>query len=193
MDSFLGYYTLVIHISSPARRRMGALETYFNHHALAFWLCLLVVVIAVAALAIFSSLRSRQVESRYQALVTEIGEGNVMSVLNEYMGTVRGISKNMSEMDERVTVLHDHLPSLVSHVGLVRFSPFHDTGGDQSFSLALLDGKGDGVVISALHSRQDHKLYAKPVVNRASQYPLTDEERTALSQTAAGARRAIEQ
>jgi hypothetical protein len=72
------------------------------------------------------------------------------------------------------------MPSTIRCVGLVRFSPFHDTGGDQSFALALLDGKGDGVVITGLHSRHDSRLYAKPIERNGSSYSLTPEEREAM-------------
>jgi hypothetical protein len=72
------------------------------------------------------------------------------------------------------------LPTVIRHVGLVRFSPFHDTGSDQSFALALLDGRQDGVVLTALHSRTDSRLYAKPVERGSSSYSLTPEERDAM-------------
>ena len=49
----------------------------------------------------------------------------------------------------------------VSGVGLVRFNPFDDTGGDQSFALALLNKKNDGVVLSSLHGRSGTRIYAK--------------------------------
>jgi hypothetical protein len=78
------------------------------------------------------------------------------------------------------------LPSVIRHVGLVRFSPFHDTGSDQSFALALLDGRRDGVVITALHSRTDSRLYAKPVERGTSSYSLTPEERDAMDRALAG-------
>jgi hypothetical protein len=78
------------------------------------------------------------------------------------------------------------LPTVIRYVGLVRFSPFHDTGSDQSFALALLDGRKDGVVITALHSRTDSRLYAKPVERGSSSYSLTAEERDAMNRALAG-------
>lgn len=52
----------------------------------------------------------------------------------------------------------------ISKVALRRFNPYHDTGGDQSFVLALLDSFGDGVVISSLHSRTNTRVFGKKVV-----------------------------
>jgi Protein of unknown function (DUF4446) len=65
-------------------------------------------------------------------------------------------------------------------VGVVRFNPYHDTGGDHSFAVALLDAAGAGVVISGLYHRDRCRVYAKPVNAWDSTYQLTDEERDAI-------------
>ena len=71
-------------------------------------------------------------------------------------------------------------PSALQHVGVVRFNPYHDTGGDYSFAVALLDAAGAGVVISGLYHRDRCRVYAKPVSGWDSSYQLTDEERAAI-------------
>jgi hypothetical protein len=68
----------------------------------------------------------------------------------------------------------------VRHVGVVRFDAFEDMGGRLSFSAALLDGNGDGVVITSINGRQDTRCYAKRVINGTSMHNLTDEERQAI-------------
>jgi hypothetical protein len=68
----------------------------------------------------------------------------------------------------------------IQKVGLVRFNPFNETGGDHSFSLALLDGKDQGFVITGLHTRERTRLYVKPVNNLKSEYELSNEEKKAL-------------
>ncbi len=69
---------------------------------------------------------------------------------------------------------------------LLRFNPFADTGGDQSFILALLNGNNDGVVISSLHARDQSRIYAKPIKNGQSiKYELSKEEMEVLSQAMA--------
>lgn len=65
-------------------------------------------------------------------------------------------------------------------MGLVRFNPFEDTGGNQSFALALLDAHGDGVIVSSLHARNMTRVYAKAVVGGTSDAALSDEESQAL-------------
>ena len=67
-------------------------------------------------------------------------------------------------------------------ISLVRFNPFGDTGGDQSFSLAVLDAHDSGYVLTSIHGRQGTRVYVKPIDFGDSKYPLSDEERQALNQ-----------
>jgi hypothetical protein len=68
----------------------------------------------------------------------------------------------------------------VQKVGIVRFNPFKDTGGDQSFAIALLDLKDSGIVISSLYSREGTRVYSKPIEKGRSKYQLTEEEKKAI-------------
>jgi hypothetical protein len=67
---------------------------------------------------------------------------------------------------------------------LLRFNPFKEVGGNQSFALALLNGKNTGFVISSIHTREGTRVYAKPVENgsEVKEYPLSDEERSTIGQ-----------
>jgi hypothetical protein len=78
--------------------------------------------------------------------------------------------------------IDDALAHVVQGVGLVRFRAFQDTGGDQSFALALADGEGNGVVISALYGRGKTRVYAKPVQGWLSPRQLGEEEEQALAE-----------
>ena len=69
----------------------------------------------------------------------------------------------------------------IHKVGIVRFNPFQDTGSNQSWSIALLDGDTTGVVISSLLSRESARVYAKPVIHgQAKDFPFTAEEKRAI-------------
>lgn len=67
---------------------------------------------------------------------------------------------------------------------LLRFNPFKEVGGNQSFALALLNGKNTGFVISSIHTREGTRVYAKPIENGAEVkgYPLSDEEKKTVGQ-----------
>jgi hypothetical protein len=79
-------------------------------------------------------------------------EGSFKTKLDEVL-------KEVGSLEEFKKSSLDHL----QRVALKRYNPYHDTGGDQSFSAALLDGHGDGVILSSLHSRAGTRVFAKPV------------------------------
>ncbi len=102
-------------------------------------------------------------------------------------------SRRLDELTVRVQDVGGRLPAVegrstvsLQRVGIVRFSPFADTGGQQSFAVALLDSRGSGFVISSLHSRQATRLYLKQVTDGKSDAQLGDEEAEAIRQALAG-------
>lgn len=74
----------------------------------------------------------------------------------------------------------------IQKVGLVRFNPFPEAGGDLSFAVALLDEKGNGVVISSLHGRDQTRVYSKPIEEGKSKYNLSVEEEEAIKKALRG-------
>ena len=68
----------------------------------------------------------------------------------------------------------------IQKVGMVRFNPFKEAGGDQSFSIALLDADNNGLVITSHYGRESNRVYAKPIEGGTSRYQLSEEERQAI-------------
>jgi hypothetical protein len=97
----------------------------------------------------------------------------------------------VAERVEALNRLHHELQGLsqrsIQKVGVVRFNPFADTGGDQSFAIALLDADGNGVVLSSLHGRADTRIFAKQVHAGRSKHALSDEEQDAIRRALAPA------
>lgn len=69
----------------------------------------------------------------------------------------------------------------IQNVGVVRFNPFSDMGGNQSFAIALLDNKNNGFVISSLFIKEGNRVYAKAVKDGKSDYLLSNEEKEAIT------------
>ena len=68
----------------------------------------------------------------------------------------------------------------IQQVGLIRFNAFENTGSDLSFAVAMMDAAKTGLVLSGIYGREESRVYAKPVLNGASTYTLTKEEKQAL-------------
>ena len=84
--------------------------------------------------------------------------------------------------DERLKLVEAIATKSIHKVGFVRFNPFSETGGDNSFALTLLDRDGSGVIISSLYMRDGARRYAKAIVRGASKNPLSKEEEASLKQ-----------
>jgi hypothetical protein len=102
---------------------------------------------------------------------------------------LQNLADRLSETNartERLVARAEQIDATLGHtvqgVGFVRFRAFQDTGGDQSFALALADGEGNGVIVSALYGRGATRIYAKPIEGWLSSKPLGEEEEQALTQ-----------
>jgi len=141
--------------------------------------------VAVAAavaigLAIWLALRLNRLERLYKALTAGTGGGSLEAVLEDHVNQVHQATRRVQELDTLVMRLERNNRTHLQRVGFLRFNPFRDTGGDQSFALALADEGGSGVVISSLHSREVTRVYAKPLVAWQTNYQLTEEEQAAI-------------
>jgi len=121
--------------------------------------------------------------SHYNKLTKGVSEKSLKAVLEKLLReselTVKDIEylKNYCGRIEKEGLLH------IQKVGLIRFNPFKDTGGDQSFVLSLIDGRDTGVIISGLYSRSGTRWYAKKVVEgKGVEHELTEEEKKALKE-----------
>lgn len=103
-------------------------------------------------------------------------EESIENLIN-HTAALRLNFEKISEEQEKQAKL---LSSTIKKIGIVRFNPFNNTGGDQSFAIALLNSKNSGVLISSLYLREGTRIYAKPVNELKSTYPLSKEEEEAI-------------
>jgi hypothetical protein len=102
-------------------------------------------------------------------------------VLGHHLDNVVRVGTEVRELVGRSTRLEADARHDLRRVGLVRFNPFEDTGGNQSFALALLDADGDGIVLSSLHARGVTRVYAKAVSGGRPEATLSLEEAQAVA------------
>ena len=100
---------------------------------------------------------------------------------------IREVSNYIKKLEKKVEALSEEIKNLkkdskfsVQKTGLVRYNPFQDLGGDQSFSIALLDGNNNGVVITSLYAREGNRVFAKSIEKGESKYSLSGEEIEAI-------------
>lgn len=104
-------------------------------------------------------------------------------VLLDQLHETRELDREIQELFEISNRLRELGMKSVHKTAVLRFNPFKEVGSNQSFCVALLDGKNSGLVLSSLHTREGTRVYAKPVIaGQAGSFPLTEEEKAAISQ-----------
>lgn len=91
--------------------------------------------------------------------------------------------KGFAEVRKRLDFLEKDSKNHIQKVGLVRFNPFRELGGDHSFSLAILDGDDSGIIITGLHAREGTRVYVRDIKKGMSNLELSKEEKMALLKT----------
>lgn len=121
--------------------------------------------------------------SHYNKLSKGTDSKSLKSILENLLkeiGTAKSEIENLKDYTNKIQkegLFH------IQKIGLIRFNPFKDTGGDQSFVLSLIDGNDTGVLISGLYSRSGTRWYAKKVVGgKGVDHELSDEEKKALKE-----------
>ena len=102
--------------------------------------------------------------------------------------TIAELEKNITKLErarnsteQEIAGINKKLQKSIRGLETLRFNPFPDQGGNQSFAIGMLDEEGDGLVLSSLYSRDRMSVFAKPVKNHTSTYELTNEEREVLT------------
>lgn len=101
---------------------------------------------------------------------------NIEEVLTE----LKKISADIKNLSLELESFRGKSKNFTQKVGIVRFNPFEEVGSDQSFSIALLDGDNNGIVVTSLYGRESNRVYAKPIKNGQSTYLLSEEEKRAI-------------
>lgn len=103
--------------------------------------------------------------------------------LDRHAKMIKALDKDVQELYNISNQINNLSFRGLHKVALVRFNPFKDLGGDQSFSVALLNGKNNGIVISSLHTREVTRVYSKAITGgKSEKYPLTEEEEQVVKQ-----------
>ena len=138
------------------------------------WLVTLVLCAALGGAAIVMIVLRARHHTAPAAAPSRAATDNLSGELSEISARLAALEQSMAQMGKA-------LPRSVQGVGVVRYNPFPGVGSNLSFSLALLDGRANGVVVSVITGRDGSRVYGKAVEGGTSTYPLSDEERQALA------------
>jgi Protein of unknown function (DUF4446) len=171
----------------PPRRRTHPidLDALVNQNLVPIVALLVVAVVVLLVVAIWLARRSRQLEARLAGLTRGSDGRSLEAVLDAHLEKVHALARQVDDVATRTALLEAAQRRAFQRLGLVRYNPFEETGGNQSFALALLDANGDGWVLSSLHARTGTRIYAKSIAGGRSEAALSEEESAAIRQATA--------
>ena len=170
---------------------MEDLEIFYSVYAFYLWAGLAAVVLLIGLWLLALQIRLGRMIRSYRQLMAGVDEGNLEAALERQIAYLRQTGEKVDRLGLELKELQRNLERAIQRVGVVRFNPFSDTGGDQSFSIALLDAHGDGVVLSSLFSRSETRVFGKPIQRGRSRYTLSEEEVQAIELANAAEREAL--
>lgn len=149
------------------------------------WLTEAVLVLGMLNLILFGAgliyvISIHRKLKKYRFLSKTGNDKQLEELLLDMSDKFQTINQSMNHMEEQFVKNLVKQEKHIQHCGLVRFQAFQNTGGDQSFALALLDEHGDGFVLSSLFGRDESRVYCKPVEDGKSKYALSKEEEKAI-------------
>lgn len=146
-----------------------------------FLAILSVMLLSALVLSTVTLLKFRTLRKKFDTFFSGKEARDLETLILEHSKSIKEMDKEIQDLFEISNQLHKLTQKGLHKVGMIRFNPFKDVGGNQSFSLALLDGQNSGIVITSLHTREGNHVYMKQVAkNEANGYPLTAEEKKAI-------------
>jgi hypothetical protein len=142
---------------------------------LAILLGVLALVVGVAVFVSVGSLRRRIITVQGRS-----GKEDILEAVSRQIEEVRAMRTDIRQVAAEVQRLAEAFRSALQRFAVYRYDAFEDMGGQLSFSAAILNDLGDGLVISCINGRQEARTYAKPVQRATSPYNLSPEEEEAI-------------
>ena len=135
------------------------------------------VGVALAATAWFQLFRMRR---SYDLLAPVEGKEDYLDVLARTREEFGELSVDLHDLDKRLKITRADLARALRHVSVVRYDAYGDLAGRYSFSAALLDDSGDGLIITSIHGRNENRLYLKGIAQGNPDIELSPEEEQAV-------------
>ncbi|MFV9510312.1 DUF4446 family protein [Tepidibacillus sp. LV47] len=128
----------------------------------------------------FLGIKVRKLKKSFKRFTRGEGNQNLGAFIEEFNQEIETIKKEITVNKEKLDTIFQQVERLKGKVGIIRYNAFGEQGNDLSFSIAILDEKQNGVVITSIYNREQSTVYAKPIENGQSIYRLSNEEKKAI-------------
>lgn len=143
-------------------------------------LIIIIILLFILVIVLFKSLG--RVERKYRKFMKGTNGKNIEELILQELEKIEQANKNSQEALEECERLTTKVKGCVQKIAIMRYKAFENIGSDLSFSIAILDGNDDGVLITGIYGREESVTYAKPVDKGISRYDLSEEEKQVLNE-----------
>ncbi|HHU63454.1 MAG TPA: DUF4446 family protein [Clostridiales bacterium] len=159
---------------------MDTILTFLEQYQIFILLIAILVGLISIILLIVNMVRTSIIIKRYKKLMRGMNNKNLEAVINENFDNIEKSMARVDELEAQCNYIENQLKQCFQKIGIVRYNPFKEMGSDLSFSIALLDDRNNGLILTSLYGRDTASTFAKPIRNLKSDYALTMEEKKAL-------------
>ena len=159
------------------------INVFLNNNILSIVVVLSVLVLVLLIISIVALAETKKLKKRYEQFTggSRRADGNLETQFGDFYKTAKAMDEKYSAVVNILKDLNGNMEKCVQKVGVVRYNPFDEVGGNLSYAVAILDSKNNGVFLNGIHSRTGSFTYAKPIELGVSEYTLSDEEQEALT------------
>lgn len=160
---------------------MAIIENFIRNNATLIFLVFFGLFLLFLLWTITLQIQLSKLKKKNKAFFAESSVKNIEELILAHSKNLKLLDKDIQELYNISNQINNLAGRGFHKFALIRFNPFKDVGGDQSFSLALLNGKNDGITISSLFTREGARIYSKSIIGGVSEkHPLTEEEKEAI-------------
>lgn len=123
------------------------------------------------------------IEYRLKKFFAGTNARNLEEVMIELGNQLSEIKEFEIKTKKHLTLVDTRLDKSIRNIQTIRFNPFVEAGGNQSFAISFINDEGDGVIISSLYARDRMSIFAKPIIKGSSTFELTEEEKEVLDKS----------
>ncbi len=159
----------------------NSISSYISYNLPIIILVMATLFIILIFLSISLLISNKRMKKRYNLLMKDADKNSLEDMIRSYQRKIDTSYVDTKLAIEELKLLSNQINHCIQKVGVVRYKAFEDIGSDLSYSVAMLDNKNDGVVITSIFGRNMSTSYAKPISKGTSKYALSDEETFAMN------------
>jgi len=141
---------------------------------------IIIILLFIMVIVLFKAVG--RVENRYKKLMRGTSNSNLEEMLLDRLNSIEDAKQNSEKALKECERLEIKIKDCIQKVAIMRYKAFENVGSDLSFSIAMLDDKNDGVILTGIYGRQESTTYAKPIDKGISRYDLSEEELYVLNE-----------